>query len=167
MENNMKKTIFLDICNTLADVNKAIERLTGCKRPQGLYFHPSVNPQWFEDNLEVFEICKPISGAAEGVRKLAQTYNIVYATARSASAAEITQEWLKGNGFPDGEIIYTRDKVKEASNYEIAFVIDDAPHEILAYAQAGIPVLVYGTDYNRQAEGLKRISWRDILNGAF
>jgi len=37
---------------------------------------------------------------------LAQVYDIVYIGARPPKTLEVTQKWLKTNGFPDGEIIF-------------------------------------------------------------
>lgn len=157
--------IFVDICNTLADVNREIENLTGCKRPAGLYFHPSVCPNWFLEHIEVFENCKPIAESLKGLKKLAEKNDIVYLTARPIQAHMVTVNWLKRNGYPDGPVYFSERKAEFAESYlkdhpydRVAF-IDDAPHEILSCIQMGYTVFVHRQDYNLHFKNV--FSWNE------
>ena len=146
--------VFLDICNTLANVNAQIERMTNCKRPKGLYFHPCVCEEWFAKHLDVFRDCEALPGAVEGVQALSKRFDIVYLSARPECARKITVDWLEKEGFPRAGLVLTANKVDAAKeimqfgHFQAVFAIDDAPHEIEAYRRAGIPVCVYRTDYN-------------------
>lgn len=157
----MRKVILVDICNTLADVNSEINKVTGTLRPEGLYFHPAVCQVWFASHLDVFRNCKPINYAVEGLNKLAETFNIVYATARPEEAKKITECWLKKNGFPQGILEFSAYKPRLVEKYEVEFAIEDAPHEINQYQVAGLPVRVYAQDYN--ITFINRFTWKECF----
>lgn len=148
-----KQVVLIDICNTLADVNQQIDMVTGVSRPKGTYFHPAVNENFFERHMEVFSNAKVISGSIEFVNRLARTYEIRYCTARPKCSYEITRVWLSNHGYPSAPIIFTNDKVSSCHKMNVAFAIDDAPHEAVAYSRAGILCLVPAWDYNETTPG--------------
>lgn len=143
-----RRTVLVDICNTLADINSEIERMTGVARIAGQYRHPSVCPEWFLEHLEVFANAPVIRGSVEYIHRIAVQYDVLYVTARPQESESVTREWLRRNGFPDAPIIFTNNKVASTRGLDIAFAIDDAPEEIEAYTRAGIFTLIPAWDYN-------------------
>jgi len=132
----------VDICNTIADVNAVLERLLGRKPDASSYLHPGLVPDFFRRHAEeVFGAALPLPGAVDGVRALAGQYRIVYLTARPEEAREVTLEWLRYWGFPEGELVMTQDKARAARELGVELAIDDAPHE-LAVLQKAVPVVL-------------------------
>lgn len=149
-----KPVVLVDICNTLANVNEQIDVVTGVSRPEGTYFHPAVRDEsFFEGHMEVFSNARVLDGSIEFVNRLASTYEVLYFTARPECSYEITREWLRTNGFPVAPIIFTKDKVASCREMNVAFAVDDAPHEVMAYSRAGILCLVPAWDYNVTVPG--------------
>lgn len=151
-----KQKIAIDICNTIADVNAAVERLTGIK--PDVYPAPGLNQDWFTWHLEVFSMAPPIPYSRAALLFLAQIYDIVYVTARPEEASQITKEWLCTYGYPQGLVIHTNDKPFVFRAFDMQFAIDEAPAEIRRYHDAGIPYLTRATDYNTGC--LNRFEWK-------
>lgn len=143
------KVAAVDICNTIADVNAVLERLLGRKPDASSYYHPGLAPDFFRRHAEeVFGAALPLPGAVEGVRALAKWYRIIYLTARPEEARQVTLEWLRYWGFPEGELVMTRDKVRAAGELGVDLAIDDAPHELAALRRAVPVVLAKKQPYN-------------------
>lgn len=60
-----------------------------------------------------------------------------------------TLDWLKAHDILIGEVVHTRDKAVECARLSVGALIEDAPHNALAVADAGIPVLLHDQPYNR------------------
>ncbi|OAS21825.1 hypothetical protein [Paenibacillus oryzisoli] len=101
----MKKNLWVfNIDNTLANTNEKIqERVDGF----GTKLCPFPLPSgFFEDNPDVFLGAAPYSGSAEALRRLEETGSkVVYVTTRSPWFRNLTEHWLRMNGFPLGEAI--------------------------------------------------------------
>jgi len=54
---------------------------------------------------------RPFDCAAKTLHELAKKYNIVYLSARPSLVAHRTQRWLKANGFPDGQVLGSRNLI--------------------------------------------------------
>ncbi len=144
-----KQVVLVDICNTLADVNEQINLVTGVSRPEGTYYHPAVTGDaFFEKHLEVFSNAHVLDGSVEFVNRIARTYDVLYVTARPECSYEVTRKWLHENGYPAAPITFTKDKVSSCRELNVAFAVDDAPAEIMAYNRSGILCLVPAWDYN-------------------
>ena len=148
-----KQVVLVDICNTLANINEQIDRITGVSRPMGTYFHPAVSDGFFEGHMDVFSDARVLDGSVEFVNRLARTYEILYFTARPESAEMVTREWLLKNGYPAAPVVFTKDKVHSCREMNVAFAVDDAPEEVVAYGKAGILCLVPAWDYNVNMPG--------------
>lgn len=156
------KVIAVDICNTIADVNRELTVRLGFNPNPTVYFHPALKnkPNYFEDNLDIFLKAKPIGVSAQVLRELSKHNKIVYITARPKVAEEVTKLWLAKKGYPISDIYFTNNKVEIASKLGVDLAIDDAPYEIERYIEAGIDVLVKKQDYNFRYEN--RFEWANL-----
>lgn len=143
-----RKIIAVDICNTLADINSEIQKVYGASPVPSVYHHPKVNPEFFRNNLWIFEKANPFTGAAEQLTEISKTYKIIYITARPKAAQEVTIEWLQKNNFPKGIVFFTTKKAILAKSLGVMAAIEDAPNEIEGYISKGIPVIVKKQPYN-------------------
>ena len=154
----MRKLICCDICNSIADINAELEKIFG-KRKEGVYCFDGATPEWFQEHLDIFEKASPIPGSAAALRMASRIFKIVYVTKRPVESHDITVRWLESNGFPEGEILYARDKGRAVKALNPAFAIEDSPEDILSYMREDIPVLAVSTDYNSSLNCC-RVSWR-------
>lgn len=159
-----KKPIALvDICNTLADVNGELTKLLGENPDPESYFHQGVTKTTFIDNPQLFSEASVIKGAVEGVNELSNKYEVVYLTARPEWAREITEQWLKRNGFPEGKIIFSGDKASVAIELKASVAIDDAPFELNALSEVVPTVLIHKQSYNLNLCKIGRLfSWQEF-----
>lgn len=157
-----KRTIAIDLCNTVCDINGSLERYLCTVRKKGAYHIDGATPDFFLEHPEIFRDAEPFPYAAVTLRMLSDFYNIVYLTARPEEAHDATLDFLFKNGFPLGEIIFSKNKVDVFKQRSMVFAIDDAPHEIEAYTQAGITVLVKAWDYNKHAK--LRFEWGGLYS---
>lgn len=143
----MRPLYAIDICNTLADVNRVLQQALGPRSDASQYSFPGATREFFENNSWVFSRAPVLPGAVKGVYELASVGSILYLTARPEWAREITRVWLTKNGFPPGEIICTDSKADVVRQFNVTLAVDDAPHEIEALASF-CPVMVYAQSYN-------------------
>ncbi|HZK53481.1 MAG TPA: hypothetical protein VFC84_04745 [Desulfosporosinus sp.] len=140
-----KKVFFVDICNTLANVNEQLN-LIG--------FQTDVYPAPIPAEVlteELFRQAKPIQTVVNLVKRLVDRgYSLVYLTARSESVREVTLEWLRANALPAGPVIHTNGRLKGEIALELVHVdwiagaVEDSPYEIMGYIRSipGIRLLV-------------------------
>ena len=156
--------IAVDICNTLADINQVIEHMYGRNPNPRSYFHPAVSSKYFFSyNTWIFAVAKPMVNSVAILQLLVeQGHEIVYITARPEEAMEITETWLRRNGYPEGEIHYTTNKTKVEICKELGIqvAIDDAPHEINEYTTSDIEVFIPEQEYNVQFRN--RFNWNNL-----
>jgi len=143
-----KSSIAVDICNTLADINSQLESVTCVSREPGIYTHPYASTDFFIQNPQVYENAQVLNDAVFGLNLFANKYNIVYLTARKKESEIVTYRWLKKNGFPKGNIVFSTDKVADFKALNCVFALEDAPHELNAYQQAGLLSFAKAWDYN-------------------
>ncbi len=163
-----KGLVFVDLCDTVADVKKAIEGVFGPLPDPLQYYHPKIDPDFFLDPGnriagEIFKWAEPIPGSKAGIYLLSQRFRVVYLTARPLWAKGISERWLELNGFPTAPVVCSSDKLALVRKHKPLFVIDDAPANIVAlspYARVLIPAQSWN-------EGLKhkglRFKW-EVLN---
>lgn len=148
----MRQVFFVDICNTLADVNGQLN-LRGF---QTSVYPALVPPEAFTE--ELFRDAAPIWPVINLVKWLAERYSIVYMTARPEKVRKVTLEWLESHSLPAGPVIHTNGRLKGEIALElvhrewIAGAIEDSPHEITGYAEAihGIRLLVPDWPHNQE-----------------
>lgn len=153
----MRSFYAIDICNTLADVNQMLQKALGPRPDASCYQFPGATKKFFRENPWVFSEALVFPGAVEGVHRLASAGSIIYLTARPVWAREITRKWLARHGFPEAEIICTKNKAAVARQWNVKLAVDDAPHEIDSMSSV-CPVMVHAQS---------RITWatRAGLNG--
>lgn len=156
--------ILIDICNTIADVSKAIEGVFGPVPEPLLFSHPKT-PRifWERENRiarKIFETAEPFEGAAEVLNQLSKHYEILYLTARPQWAKKLTYNWLERHGFPAGEIVFTRDKYSWIKENGGLVMFEDDPRHI-KIIQTLIPVLVHARPWNKGFES--RFEWGEEL----
>lgn len=155
-----KPIILVDICNSICDVNQILIREFGHKPSPGTYAYPDISEDFFIKNLWIFEEAKPMEYSQKALWDLSVDYKIVYATARPVQAGEITKRWLEKYNYPDGAVYHCPKKAKLAGILGAKLAIDDAPHVINEYREAGIPVWVVAQEYNREIQN--RFLWCDF-----
>lgn len=156
------KTIAIDICNTIADINGELDKRLGHSSNPYQYFHSALSdkPFYFEKNLDIFLMAKPIGNSVEILRELSIHNTIMYITARPKISEFVTRLWLKNNGYPLSKIYFTNNKVEISFKLDIDLAIDDSPFELERYISAGIEVLTKEQTYNI---GLpNRFNWEDV-----
>jgi D-3-phosphoglycerate dehydrogenase len=80
-------------------------------------------------------------GAPAFLRKvldLCGVENVRIVTARPQRSAEMTLGWLRANGFPECEVIFTDEKALAAAAVGASFAVEDSPRHARSYSAAGI-----------------------------
>lgn len=95
--------IFVDICNTIANVNNQL-----VKRGFHTDIYPCEVPVHVWEDTLTFKEAEPIKPVIYFVTKLAAIGKIFYLTARSQKFHDVTSDWLRRHGLPEGPIIFTK-----------------------------------------------------------
>lgn len=98
---------------------------------------------------------------------------IVFVTSRGSKTVgwpiyKQTQFWLMENRFSPSypSVLVVKDKAKLATNlYDVELIIEDKPNTCLAFAEAGIPVLMPRYQYNAHIEHEKITRYDDLYEG--
>jgi hypothetical protein len=148
--NDMREILFCDVCNTIANVNKELE-----KRGFRTDIYPSpIDKEVWKDN-RIFIDAEPIWSVIELLRELSTSYDIIYLTARPTSLNKLTSDWLCRYGLPGCPIVHTNGLLKGAFMRPGVYgIIEDSPHEISSVLQACPNSALYVPDwiYNRHIE---------------
>ncbi len=160
----MKNFIFVDICNTLANVNAEL-----AKRGVDTSIYPSDIPDGIWNDVSIFSEAEPIMPVVELVRELAGQYDIVYLTARPPSARYITLSWLQRNHLPKAPLIHTNGRLKAefvaaySLTENVIGVVEDAPHELqsIMRVRPDVPLYIPDWNYNKHISIGTRIEWVD------
>jgi len=118
----------------------------------------------------------PIPGALDVLKQLQQNYRLVIVTARPETMEVETRAWLASH-FPEifDEIIFTnhyydtgvkRTKSSVCLERGVQVFVEDALHNALDVAGAGIPVLLFDTPWNREVvpKLIHRVSsWQEVF----
>ena len=156
-----KKVAAVDICNTLADVNSIVELFFGKSEN---YPNKDIPTDFFQKNLWIFKEAVPLVGSVDYLNKLADTYSIVYVTARPIQAHTITEYWLKKHGYHEGQLYFvTKDKYGYLKSCELepSIAFEDSPGECNIYIENGVNVHVPAYNYNQKLPG-RFFSWSDL-----
>jgi len=101
---------------------------------------------------------KAVIGSVDFLNELAKEYTVLYIGARSSEALSLTIQWLKINGFPDGEVYLAQKQserlkiVKELSSRKnIAIGIGDRWDDNQLHLEIGCMSIIveeYAGDWN-------------------
>jgi uncharacterized HAD superfamily protein len=92
------KKVCIDIDNTIA-------------KPKVNYIEEMFLPENSKQLEKIYEDCELIEGAKEGIKKLIDSYYIIYLyTAREKKYARVTLDWLYNNKVPYHKVFF--DKVR-------------------------------------------------------
>lgn len=155
-----RPVIAVDLCNTICDVNGALERIFGVRRKNGSMLIEGVENCFFQENPQFFLCPEVFPYAAETLQILSLQYDITYLTARPVEAYRETLQFLYHHGFPQGEVIHSDNKAAVFRERNMSFAFDDAPYEIQRYQDKDIPVFVKKWDYN-QGMGIQ-FEWKEL-----
>ena len=152
-----RKIFFVDIDNTLANVNAQLEQL-GIDTS----IYPAKVPieLW---NADIFKYAAPIVPVINFVKAVHVHYEIAYLTARKGSHHEATLLWLKEHNLPLSPIIHTHGREKGefvhlfSQTETVVGAIEDSPQEIDSMRSAKNDLIMYIPDwaYNRDIEGIR------------
>lgn len=151
----------VDICNTIANVNAEIARVRGARdwRPEqyGLESMEVRDAEaFFRAHPSVFVDAAPLLGAREALRALARSAEIFYVTSRPLWAREITERWLRANGFPQGALVAGAPKALAVRRFQLQAFVEDDPGQIAALNPL---CKVYAPGWPYNGSGLV---WREI-----
>lgn len=96
-------------------------------------------------------------------------FEVAYLTnRRGKGVSEVTKAWLWQYGFPYGEVACVSDKVKwlqdrRRAGRELAGVLEDAPHNLLAMWEANLPAWCFSRQYNLDLVGPRVSSVGEFL----
>ena len=156
------KLIAVDLCNTIADIDKEIDIRVGPKSNPNEYLHSGLKDKsyYFEQNLDIFLDAEPIAGSIEALNYLSRENRIIYVTARPKISEFITRLWLKKHKYPVGHIFFTKEKAALGISLGVDLAIEDAPFEIEKYTSSGIEVMVKKQPYNTMFPS--RFDWGEL-----
>lgn len=101
--------------------------------------------------LEMLILPQPMPGAAEALHHLRRSgHSLVVITARSPRLRGLTEAYLAYHDLAVDRLHFLEggDKTATALAEGLDLLVEDAPHNALAVANAGIPVLLFGAAYN-------------------
>ena len=124
-------------------------------------YHYLNRPGFFAD-------LEPIEGCVESLDRLERICELVVVTARHPRLQGLTRAWLDYHGVPVHRLHFLEgaSKAPTALAEGLDCMVEDAPHNALALAEAGVPVLLFGRPYN---QGLAHPlihrcdGWADVL----
>ena len=167
----MRKSIAVDICNTLCDVNHILERDFGFQKRPDVYEYPGLVADFFYQHTEVFVKAEVFRYAKECLQLLSERYDIIYLSARPANAHAVTVKYLKETDYV---VLMTLHSAKglEFPHVYLAGLEDgifpsymtitaDAPAELERYLRSGIPVAAYMQPYNESVP-VYHFTWSDL-----
>lgn len=102
--------------------------------------------------VEMLILPEPVEGAPAAVQRLhAAGHELVVITARHPRLRGLTRAWLEYHGMPVHRLHFLEgaSKAPTALAERLDLMVEDAPHNAMALAEAGVAVLLFGRPYNR------------------
>lgn len=90
----------------------------------------------------------PMEGAVEAVKRLAIDFEIIVVTSRKQLTVDATREWV-ARYFGVLPVIHVGDG-ETKNGHDLDILVDDAPHNILAFADSGRPALLFDQPWNQR-----------------
>ena len=164
------KIAFVDVCNSLADVNGRVREMG--YDPSNLSLPPTMDLWW---DSAMYLSCNPMTASIDHVKELSkQGYELVFITARPIEMLPTTLLWLEKYGIPSSQILCSHGKhkgnmvVEYLSNFTKhpvtdVVIIEDSATEIERYREvwnklpSNSQLHIIDQPYNRHLEGDLRI----------
>jgi uncharacterized HAD superfamily protein len=124
--------------------------------------------RYFADyGYELLGTLPPYAHAQEVIASLCASHEVYLVSARCEYNRDVTNTWLERHGIRPREVILTAgaDKLTVCRRCGIGIFVEDSPINARSLADAGIPVLLLDTEYNRYLEhpGVRRCrDWPQI-----
>lgn len=96
-----------------------------------------------------------MDGAKEAMKRLAYDFDIVIVTSRKHLTVEATKFWVEQR-FGPLPVIHTGET---KNGHDLDILIDDAPHNVMAFANEGRPAILFDQPWNQKL-GLHPLIWR-------
>lgn len=88
----------------------------------------------------------PMDGAQEAVKRLALDLDIIIVTSRKQLTIDATRNWVK-RWFGIFPVVHTGDT---KNGYDLDILVDDAPHNVVPFADTGRPAILFDQPWNQQ-----------------
>ena len=161
---------WIEVMNRLAGTTFSLDEYPD------IYGIPALAALCDEHEVHMTIGAQPLEGAVEAIASLKTAgHTLVVVTARARRLRRLTEAWLEYYGIAVDGLHFleggAKGPVVRAERLDL--LVEDAPHNALAVAETGVPVLLFGAPYNRavqhrlveRCEGwagvLARISERD------
>ncbi|MFZ5817868.1 MAG: 5' nucleotidase, NT5C type [Bacillota bacterium] len=121
------------------------------------------------NEVEMLILPGPVAGGPESVRAIhAAGHELVVITARHPRLRGLTQAWLEYHGVAVHRLHFLEgaSKAPTAVAEGVDVMVEDAPHNALALAEAGVPVLLFDAPYNQAVSHplIRRAAgWAEVL----
>lgn len=106
------------------------------------------------NELEMLLPVQPVAGAVRALQHLRRRgQTLVAVTARAPRLRRLTEAWLDYFGIEVDQLYFLEgaSKAPVAVTERLDLLVEDTPHQALAVAAAGIPVLLFAAPYNSEA----------------
>jgi uncharacterized protein len=151
-------------------INRGSGRYYGPGELPATHDTPAMAAYSDQNELEMLILPPPTAGAAEALAALRREgHELVVVTARSPRLRGLTEAWLAYHGMAVDRLYFLEggSKAPVALQEGLDLLVEDAPHNALAVAAAGVPVLLYGAPYNAQVTHPLvtrcQTGWPDVL----
>jgi len=144
------RAISIDIDGTIANID---ERL---RQAQSKYAYGTGAFWNYFLSGSLFYLDRPIPQARDFLQRFAQCGRIIYLSGRPLNTFEETQEWLRSNGFPNGELLLrpsgntrefkTNQLIRLKREYYLIAHIGDSEDDRLSAQEAGVPFVQVKTN---------------------
>lgn len=180
----MGLNLFVDIDNTIANTTETIlneiknkynikEINTNFKRydmldafPQHLSVSIRQTLKNLFSDIEIYKKIKPYYNSVNILRSVEKLFDNVnfcgYITSRENHLKDVTEKWLYINGFPEKEIIFSRDKT-EIIEKDNVVIVEDNPNIIENLQKLGVITVIFSQTYNEHVSGIRINHWNDFF----
>lgn len=172
------QTPFLDYINKIYNTHYVFDDITSYDYESTINLAWPVAKQHILDFYQTDEFAglPQVKFAEEGIEQIRHGNKLFLITARPLSTQKVTQEWIESNfGNVFSDIIYV-DQITKSGTKKVDFcvkhgfvqIIEDNPHELASYTDAGITVHLLDKPWNRHVENNKLLTrsanWKEIVS---
>ncbi len=104
-------------------------------------------------------LIQPMEGVQEYLKRLADNFDIHFATSRLPKARRTTIEWLGNHGFPDHDLHFLKHGEKHASLGVFIAAVEDHYEQALDFAKSGTPCYLFEHPWNHDKPDVEDVYW--------